>query len=182
MLVQVGSFCAEPSVLTRLPSVAARLRHEALTPPSGPRDSPGARAMRTFGAAWVAGDAVGQMRADHFAHRRHAILQRQRGAAVLLEEQVLVRVDAAAEGEVGTGEEALVVLREDAELEHRNAPSSASRGASALRRRRLVRAVTSISYGVMSPTRPWYGPAAIAAVRVSTSGLPSPLVSVKRIV
>ncbi len=68
-----------------------------------------------------AGDAVLQVRPDDLTDGSDAIGQRQGRGPVLLQEEVRVGVDAAAEIEVGTREERQVVLREDAELEDRDA-------------------------------------------------------------
>ena len=108
------------------------------------RVQPAARAMRTCRCA---------CRSRRWRVRSRMIsptaVTRSRSVSVLrrllLQPEVLVRVDAAAEVEVRPGEEAQVVLREDAELEHRDARPSASRGACAPRRCRSVRAVTSTS-------------------------------------
>ena len=65
-------------------------------------------------------EPVGQVGPDDFADRRDDVAHGERGGPVLRQVDVLVGVDAAAEVEVGAGEEAQVVLRVDAELEHRH--------------------------------------------------------------
>ena len=108
--VHNGSFWTVGSLVTRLPSLRARLRNVA-----------GAVFNRVddAGIIRVRVPAIRQVGADDFADGRDSVGDVRVGRA-RREVDVRVRVDAPAEVEVGPGEETQVVLREEAELEDRN--------------------------------------------------------------
>ena len=99
--------------------------------------------------------------------------QRQRVAVALGEVQVRVGVHAAAEVEVRAGEEAQVVLREDAELEDRESRRSAACASGSPPIRSGSRAGRPSS-DTASPGRPAPGTARTCTVIVVAGGLPAP--------